>query len=69
MRKIEQWFTIHMPVWVMVAWDMKWYILLFLILLFFVLSLFLSLVHILSHPELIGQYVGRLVEGFNDATE
>ena len=66
-NKLQTAWSIYAPIWLQVAVDLWWLVL--LIILFFAgLFIFiLSLVHILSNPELIGQFFGEITKGFNEA--
>ena len=46
-------------------WEMKWVLLGMIGVILFISWLFISCVYTLFHPELIGEYFGRIIKGFN----
>ena len=55
----------YAPIWLQVSWEMKWELFLGFILLVFIGLFIGSIVYTLSHPELIGEFFGKIVKGFN----
>ena len=65
---MKKWLNIYTPMWLQVAWDMKWF---YLDVLFFfavpalLIFSFASVVtYPLSHPEEVGAWFGRLLNGY-----
>ena len=46
-------------------WEMKWVLLGMIVVILFISWSLISCVYILFHPELIGEYFGRIIRGFN----
>lgn len=66
MHEIKKLWKKYAPVWLLVAIDLWWLILLILIFCISSILFCFQLTYTFSHPEQIGEYFGKIIKGYEN---